>query len=287
MRFCLVLLCLVLLLACGESTPTPEHASAVVPNTATTTSSPAGSLETESATPASPGEPAVVHPTATPAPSPTPITTSFTPTVTLLPPDQQKPRLRDRPMLAAFVKGGRGWVADGRVILGTDDGGDHWNRLAELGEPVRSLAFVSATHGWASTDQTLLATRDGGRNWQPVQTALPEPFLFLQFVDDQHGWASTADPGQILASTDGGRTWNQKKSACPFPGARADTFSFVSAKFGWMLCAGSPGVGGYESGKSLFRTIDAAASWQHVASAGWDESNRLRHDIPFCGTVSR
>jgi photosystem II stability/assembly factor-like uncharacterized protein len=102
----------------------------------------------------------------------------------------------------------------------------------------------------------LLQSTDGGQTWHLTHVVADR----VAFATSRLGWASSYDEGTLLRTDDGGKTWHRVRSPC---GGQVST-SFVSARRGWLLCAGPPGAGTEE--KWLFATRDGGASWHRLGS---------------------
>jgi len=121
-----------------------------------------------------------------------------------------------------------------KELLGTADGGQHWQVLTRLPDTVTQIQFASDNLGIATTDPCLtdselsrcpgqvLISRDGGTSWTPVlSTASPVFATAAVSAGGDRLWAAEAFPGaggyknpratevKLLTSTDGGRSWRQ------------------------------------------------------------------------------
>jgi photosystem II stability/assembly factor-like uncharacterized protein len=79
------------------------------------------------------------------------------------------------------------------VAIVTSDGGVTWS-LAPLKEPGVSLFFLSESAGWMATGKGLWRTADGGRKWTRLHDS-PKGALRVWFLDEQHGFAAGARKG--------------------------------------------------------------------------------------------
>lgn len=120
-----------------------------------------------------------------------------------------------------FVSAQRGYgigtETDPDAILGTVDGGQHWQVLRDSprGLPV-SISFTSPLHGAVTIEgnrERLLETSDGGKTWTFAGT-LPAPAESLSLAAGGRGVAVTETGGGwpftygIFVTADGGRTWS-------------------------------------------------------------------------------
>lgn len=94
------------------------------------------------------------------------------------------------------------------AILKTTDGGEHWRAISSTDEFLSDVDFIDDRHGWASGySGTIMGTDDGGQTWQKLRnTAEQEIINSLVFQDTKQGWAVGAT-GLVLQTTDGGKNW--------------------------------------------------------------------------------
>jgi photosystem II stability/assembly factor-like uncharacterized protein len=182
----------------------------------------------------------------------------------------------------AFAGVDTGWVAGSGVILGTSDGGKHWQNQWSGSLSVSSLVTVDPLHAWglgyanlvdlAPVADRLVRTTDGGRTWKT--TRLTGGFREIAFSTRLIGWAvvggiadTTTNPGRLEESTDGGLHW--RASALK---SGVDSVCFASPTTGWAA-----------SGSGVFRSIDGGRRWTKVAggpndavNSGWQATVRCR-----------
>ena len=186
----------------------------------------------------------------------------------------------------AFTDASHGWLAVGKSILATSDGGLRWTRRAEAPDWVSQLDFVSPTRGWAVVQnrqgvradgsvrslpydrESLWMTQDGGRSWRQVSTTDDTRFGRVRFVDELNGWSW--DMGGPKRTADGGLTWQPVASPCN-PPLGAVTYSFSSPLHGHIICA-HLGKGRYYQ-QLDFVTHDSGQTWELLSD--------------FSGTVMR
>ena len=152
----------------------------------------------------------------------------------------------------SFVDVDNGWVV-GReaAMVMTDDGGDHWNTIANLpvGDAIdlRVVKFLAEDTGWViGTQGTVLRTYDAGANWTK-KTPTSFDLTDICALDKSRIWIS-GNHGVILQTTDGGDNWSVLNT-----GTIKDLRSvhFVDALHGWAV-----GVSG-----TVLSTTDGGASW--------------------------
>lgn len=198
-------------------------------------------------------------PTAAPTPSAQPVTSAGTVQLS-------SRRLGPDLGVMAFVDAEHGWMAGAGVILGTSDGGLHWQSEWSGIQTVIELVALDRLHVWAlaatavapasgtgapSSGDTLLRTADGGTKWTAVPLA--SSIHGLTFVTPLVGWAvGAADTsygaGPLLHTSDGGRTWT-RTSVEP-----VSAVCFSDSSHGWAV------------GANTIRTIDGGRTWRPVSA---------------------
>jgi len=137
-------------------------------------------------------------------------------------------------------------------LLRTD--GKDWKDAGTVAQHRGDYWFTSAQTGFVASGRAILRTQDGGRSWHPVYQCqmnaevrgltrnLSCEFAKLYFLDEQKGWAISNAPapetGFVIASTeDGGGTWN---SSVVLPGEnpREGAIWFSDATHGALLTGG-------------------------------------------------
>ncbi|MDQ6694724.1 MAG: YCF48-related protein [Chloroflexota bacterium] len=176
----------------------------------------------------------------------------------------------------SFSDASHGWLAVSAAILATSDGGQSWSYRYTGASEVQSLSFVSETMGWAATRSGLIATRDGGASWTPVRNVgSGNTGLYgVDFTDARNGWVASVtqdDTGTqaILHTVDGGSTWQAVAKPC-LENWLLGPLRFISANTGYVVCAG--GGGALVQPKQLFKTMDAARTWQLVQEVRYPEA---------------
>ncbi len=182
----------------------------------------------------------------------------------------------------AFADLEHGWIADGRAILATSDGGRNWVKQHEAGGAVTSLDALPGGVVLGIAGDELLATGDGGQTWRrvdakgllPVEQGLP-PVEWIDFADPARGWAGGRGRRGLFRTLDGGRNWQAVDSPCT-PLGGGGRYSFINPDTGWVLC--SYGGAGGKSSKAVFKTEDGGEDWELLTE------NTPRNEIP--GSVS-
>ncbi|HEY7543969.1 MAG TPA: hypothetical protein VID27_03760, partial [Blastocatellia bacterium] len=104
-----------------------------------------------------------------------------------------------------FISEREGWMAIGRKLFHTEDGGKNWECIYDAGTDERgdsnfisNFQFINSQVGWIRVFIEMFKTEDGGRTWnpfpQPIHSILTESrnkgwlhaFRFLE--DGKRGW---------------------------------------------------------------------------------------------------
>jgi photosystem II stability/assembly factor-like uncharacterized protein len=190
-----------------------------------------------------------------------------------------------------FLDASTGWAAchlDGppgqkvNALFSTQDGGDHWQKLAEAPADVttgatpsapsgwlpeltysNSISFSDPSHGWlAASSGQLYITEDGGRSWTLETQSIQNPsFLRPQRFDSSTGLAlagafvgGRSGPA-LLRTTDGGRTWEQI-----LPKYYPDHVYYLDAHVGYGVDWMDAALGA----NRVSRTADGGRTWSAV-----------------------
>jgi photosystem II stability/assembly factor-like uncharacterized protein len=151
--------------------------------------------------------------------------------------------LNDQPLTAVqFVSADDGWVAGGKGILATSDGGRHWRLQYSGGAALQQVDFVDHADGWAVGEDQVLRTVDVGQHWEALAEPCP-PLRSVDFVSTEDGFGVAGGEylrvdsgvplpisgGQLVATVDGGRRW-APVSAGP---ANVTSVCFSGPEVGW------------------------------------------------------
>ncbi|GGA52960.1 hypothetical protein [Paenibacillus physcomitrellae] len=168
-------------------------------------------------------------------------------------PDQMPLHFTDINFLSDWV----GRAAGNGFLVGTSDGGCHWQEIYKGSWQFAQIHFPDNVKGWALAAASdngpnyLIGTSDGGAHWKRIDST-PELFTNLKTVNGAlYGFTSN----RIYQSTDGARSW--KKVNTP-PNTRAGSFNDASGKTGYVLTV-VPG-GGYK----VMKTTNSGSSWRTV-----------------------
>ena len=192
-------------------------------------------------------------------------------------------RLAAHSLLIAIAAAGERLVAvgDRGVIVLSDDRGASWTQAASV--PAQALltgvCFFDARHGVAvGHDEVILVTGDAGDNWRLAHYA-PEAERPLLDVWCGAGGAAIAVGAYstYLVSADGGASWSERPFRPGFaspPASRAhaarDSSAIEASGGGYHLnrIVGAAASRLFIAGEAghLYRSDDAGASWQELAS---------------------
>ncbi len=141
------------------------------------------------------------------------------------------------------------------------------------------LQFINEKEGWLAKGKHLWQTQDGGKTWELVhqlQSGSHDGFYQLQFINSGQGWVNILN--ELYKSDDGGRTWS--RVITPISDAAGNVWTFhLTEKSGWIaggmyrpMKLGEPCMNnargilpgrGYACLKgAVFRTDDGGSSWQ-------------------------
>lgn len=184
-----------------------------------------------------------------------------------------------------FVSDHDGWLANGKNLWRTTDGGKNWE-LAFSGEgswgildSIDSVEFINSQTGWMLA-RRIYKTVDSGNTW----TRLSDPDVVLHSIhflkDGERGWAAgeqyrpvspkdAGAPSQLVSSDgkevlypalfhteNGGATWSRQ--SLPSSEGRLLHLCFLDADHGWAC---SDGEFFYlESGSNRWRLVDYSTS---------------------------
>ena len=172
-------------------------------------------------------------------------------------------------------------VAGRLVIISTDDGGAHWNRIEQGLPPALENEGAFAASGtnisisgdriWIATSRSrVLMSADDGRTWSPVSTPVPDGpsagLFSIAFASRDRGIvvggdykAEGAASDNAAVTSDGGRTWTVVKGLGGFRSAVAYIAASSGGKEG--LIAVGPNGSDY--------SIDGGRTWSPLGGPGF------------------
>lgn len=163
----------------------------------------------------------------------------------------------------SFVSMQEGWMSRDDAIFYTNDGGEHWRKIATLND-VSRIDFVSSKVGWAQSLNQLYRSNDGGKTWQRIyQFEDPEERIWgIDFIDEQYGWVMTSHANYF--SNDGGRILQKTNQPC---GAGATFLGGPEAV--WQVCW-LGGIAGFRP-NSLHFSQDQGQTWQTLVPVNFEQ----------------
>ncbi len=154
----------------------------------------------------------------------------------------------------AFLSADTGRAVGKGFMIGTSDGGSHFQKIYEGQWNFRQISFPDNVHGWAlasvqeQNGAYLIGTSDGGSTWKRISES-QVGFERIAFTDSKHGF------GYVRAfayyTEDGGRSWSQIKTPAHTRGAE-----FTSRNNGWAVVV-APG-----EGYRVMKTTDGGSTWK-------------------------
>ena len=148
----------------------------------------------------------------------------------------------------SFPTSQAGYLADGRRLFRTRDGGRSWELVRTSGQDLRGAVFVTPGRGLLIRDDALYRSDDEGRSWKAVPVIPSGRLLALSVLDPRHWWLET--PNYLLRTADGGRSW----TAIRLEGFDPKSIVFATPSVGYAR--------GFEGG--LYRTRDGGRTWRFV-----------------------
>ncbi len=151
------------------------------------------------------------------------------------------------------------YVAGGRTILKTTDGGNSWQSMQVDNSDstyldIRSVWFTDSLHGWIGVENLggwggVYRTTDGGLSWSNQIDNVTRVFS-VYFLNRKTGWFFSGDSSYI--TNDSGKTWSAQVGDRPGLD-EADAMEFVSPETGF--------AGGY---LGLYKTTDGGDNWSKI-----------------------
>jgi photosystem II stability/assembly factor-like uncharacterized protein len=164
----------------------------------------------------------------------------------------------------------------GQVLLSDDQGASWRQPATPTRSSLTAVFFVDATHGWAvGHDEVILRSEDGGEHWERVhfRPEAEQPLLDVWFRDTDHGIAVGAY-SSYYTSADGGRTWQARPFAPIMPAARGAKPASTDAGQGDEEQYHLNGIAADSGGRlylaaeagHLYRSDDGGATWLTLKS---------------------
>ncbi|OKP76327.1 hypothetical protein A3842_17860 [Paenibacillus sp. P3E] len=167
-----------------------------------------------------------------------------------------------------FLNADTGRAAGNGFLIGTSDGGCHFQEIYQGQWSFQQIDYPDNVHGWAlaavqgGQDKYLIRTTDGGSTWKRLGSDMVT-FERIEFLDSTTGF------GYNRASTyytnNGGVSWSKITTPANTRGA-----DFTSRNSGWAVVI-VPG-----SGYQVMRTTDGGASWKRMMKAAYADPQYAR-----------
>lgn len=149
-----------------------------------------------------------------------------------------------------------GWMAYGKELYKTTDGGINWEtiNLGQLGSSAYRIFALDSQNVWgitgssATTGKQFFRSTDSGKNWI-INTIDETETNQILFFNNSEGFLYG---NKLLRTGDGGKNWNPVDNSST---GNVFSISFISAQNGFAV--------GNCSGKSyLFKTTDGGTTWE-------------------------
>ncbi|OAB47759.1 WD40/YVTN/BNR-like repeat-containing protein [Paenibacillus antarcticus] len=151
-----------------------------------------------------------------------------------------------------FLNDHIGRASGNGFIIGTSDGGCHWQEIYTGQWQIVQIDFSDNKNGWAlatlpsQQKKYLIQTSDGGSHWKNVNTTIT--FDRIDLLNDQEGFGYTAT--SAYKTVDGGKSF----SRIPTP-VNNRYASFNNMKTGWSIVVIPSG------GYKVMKTVDGGKHW--------------------------
>jgi photosystem II stability/assembly factor-like uncharacterized protein len=179
---------------------------------------------------------------------------------------RQQLSVKDQAPLAfsdiSFLSANTGRAVGNGFMIGTSDGGCHFQEIYQGQWNFKQISFPDNVHGWALASvgegpaNYLITTTDGGSTWKNLSgTAVA--FDRIGFTDSRNGFAYSRT--STYTTKDGGLNW----SKVPTPANTRGAY-FSNRSNGWAIVV-APGTG-----YRLMKTTDGGFTWKLSLKAAFD-----------------
>ncbi len=170
----------------------------------------------------------------------------------------------DGQLAFSFLDVARGWIVsrngrgepDEPEIIGTRDGGQHWQSLSH--QFLQRMQFVDATRGYGTVADEFFRTDDGGRSW--VETKIPDIGFIerMVFLTPDNGWIAGIHGKDLLVfrTVNGGRDWEESRTTPQRPPQGVRDLFFFEQQRGWLSIWNDGDEGTY-----VYYTVDGGKHW--------------------------
>ncbi|WNS43554.1 hypothetical protein [Paenibacillus sp. MMS20-IR301] len=162
-----------------------------------------------------------------------------------------------------FLNGKTGRAAGNGFLIGTSDGGCHFQEIYKGQWNFQQIVFPDNVHGWAlaavndGQAKYLIRTTDGGSTWTRL-TNKAVTFERVDFLDGSRGFGYNRT--STYYTSDGGGSWSLIKTPANTRGAY-----FSSRNSGYAVVV-VPG-----SGYRVMRTTDGGANWKLLLKSAYTD----------------
>jgi len=173
----------------------------------------------------------------------------------------------DAQLAFSFLDAARGWIASlglagDPVMIGTRDGGQHWQSVSQ--RFLQRMQFIDESHGYGTIADDFFLTNDGGRSW--AKTKIPGIGFIdrMVFLTPDDGWIAdiTGMDGKdllVFRTVNGGKDWEESRTTPPKQPQRVRDLFFFDQQRGWLTIWNSNGEGTY-----LYSTVDGGKHWTPI-----------------------
>ena len=182
----------------------------------------------------------------------------------------------------SFLDAARGWIAArGNLagdpeMIGTRDGGQHWQNLSR--QFLQSMQFTDESHGYGTVADEFFRTDDGGRSW--VETKIPHVVFIdrMVFLTPDDGWIAGIHGKDLLVfrTVNGGRDWEESRTTPQQQLQRVRDLFFFDQQRGWLTIWNSNGEGTY-----LYSTVDGGTHWTPDPDLSFQGKNMQANVVRF------
>lgn len=162
-----------------------------------------------------------------------------------------------------FLNADTGRAAGNGFLIGTSDGGCHFQEIYKGQWNFRQVDFPDNVHGWALATvndgqaKYLIRTTDGGSTWTRLMNKAVT-FERVDFLDGTRGFGYNR--ASTYYTSNGGESWSLIKTPANTRGAY-----FTSRNSGYAIVV-VPG-----SGYRVMRTADGGANWKQLLTSAYSD----------------
>jgi photosystem II stability/assembly factor-like uncharacterized protein len=188
----------------------------------------------------------------------------------------------DARLAFSFLDAARGWIAawadlaGDPEMIGTRDGGQHWQRVSQ--QFLQSMQFIDDRHGYGTVANKFFRTDDGGRSW--VETKIPDIGFIdrMVFLTSNSGWIAGTHGKDLLVfrTANGGREWEESRTTPPQQPERVRDLFFLDQQRGWLTIWNHNAEGTY-----VYSTVDGGMHWTPDPDLSFQGKDKLANVVRF------